>query len=157
MTMSWLLRQLNKLPQPWRLISGLALIAILIAAVLGLFSQVSSCGYDKARKEHEEQSKAWATERVKLLANAEAKEKQVAELELQVTAFRAAAEQGKKVDDTLADKIDQVSKEAADEALVTDAATDCWIRGDRTCLKLKSLKPPIVIDCDAYKRKLCSD
>lgn len=152
---SWLFKQLNKIPQPWRLLLFLVIVLALGAIVFTLFSQVSSCRYDKARKEYEEKEKAWTVERTTLIANAEEKERRVEELESQNAAFRAAAEQGKKVDDALAAKIDQVSKEAADEAALTDQTTDCWTRADRTCMKLRLLKPPIVIDCDAYKRKLC--
>lgn len=153
---SWLLKQLNKVPQPWRLILFVGIVIAALVIVFTLFSQISSCRYDKARKEFEEKEKAWTVERTKLITNAEAKERRVEELESQNAAFRAAAEQGKKVDDALAAKIDQVSKEAADEAARTDLPDDCWNRADRTCAKLAKLKPPIIVDCDEYKRKLCA-
>ena len=135
-----------------------SLIAGIIAIVLiaGGISWFQSTRYDKKRLEYEAQAKQWATERAGLIANAEAKEKQVAELESQLAAFRAAAEQGKRVDDALAAKIDEVSKAAADESARTDAVATCAERAERTCAKLRALKPPIVIDCAEYKRKLCS-
>lgn len=132
------------------------IVVVIVAISIGGFSWFMSRKYDKDRLKYEAESKAWATERAGLIANAEMKEKQVAELESQVAAFRAAAEQGKKVDDALAAKIDEVSKAAADEAALIDAPADCWDRGQRTCSRLADLKPPIVIDCEEYKRKICS-
>lgn len=137
------------------LVAGIAAV-ILIALLIGGWGWYVARRYDKGRLQYEADAKAWATERAGLIANAEAKEKQVAELESQVAAFRAAAEQGKKVDDALAAKIDEVSRQAAEELASTEQPAECVIRAQRTCEKLRGLRPPISIDCEEYKRKICS-
>lgn len=144
---------LNFLKQP--LVIGI-LAVLSIAFMFGGFNWYYSRKYDKERIEYQKKEDSWNVERTTMIANAEAKEKKIAELESQNVAFRTAAEQGKKVDDALAAKIDQVSKEAADEMDATDLPADCWVRADRTCAKLRALKPPIIVDCDEYKRKVCS-
>ena len=132
------------------------IVVVIIVFIFGGFNWYFSRKYDKSRIEYQQKEEAWKVERTTLIANAEAKERQIAELESQNVAFRTAAEQGKKVDDALAAKIDQVSKEAADEMVAIDEPADCWVRADRTCSKLRGLKPPIIVDCDEYKRKVCT-
>lgn len=156
MIISAILRLLSRLPRPWGFIVGGVLVVLLIAALFWAFGQVQSCNYRKARVEYDEKEKTWKADRDKLVADAAAKEKRIAELEPKVLAYEQAAEQGKKVDRGLADKIDRISKEAADEAAVTDSVIDCGVRAERTCAKLRSLNPPILVDCAAYKRKVCS-
>ena len=154
--MSWLLRQLNKVPQPYRLIIFIIMAVAVVLIVLALFSQVRSCGYNKARLEYEQQAKAWQDERNKLLGQIAERDTQIEQLKAKEAAVIAADQAGKKIDDALAAKIDEVTKAASAEEIATNQPTDCWVRADRTCAKLASLKPPIVIDCNVYKRKICS-
>lgn len=137
-------------------IGGIVLAVGLIMLMFGIGSWWSGSRYNKARAEYQKNEDAWKTERTTLIANAEAKEKRIAELEPQVLAFQAAADAGKKVDEELANKIEQISTDAAAEAAATDAPAECGVRAERTCAKLRGLKPPIVIDCEAYKKKICS-
>src|ERR1044071_7766723 len=133
-----------------------AIIAVvLIALLIGAASWFQSWTYHRAHAQYIEEAKAWQTERAKLIADAEAKEKQSAELETQIAVLRTAAEQGKKLDAEAAAKLEEVTKEAANEEAHTDLPADCSIRAERTCAKLAGLQPPIRIDCAAYKRKIC--
>lgn len=152
---SFTLRQLNKLGRPWNWIVALILGVLLISFLVWGFSQVQSCSYNKARKEYDGQSKAWATEKAKLLGQIAERDKQIEQLEAKEAALIAADKAGKKIDDALATKIDEVTKAAAAEASITDLPADCALRAERTCSKLAGLRPPIVIDCGEYKRRIC--
>lgn len=128
--------------------------AIVIAAIMfgfGVFGSVMGWQYSKARKEYQKQEDAWKVERTTLIANAEAKEKKIQELEPQVMAFKAAADAGKKVDEALADKIDSVVAEANREAEITNMGISCVDRARRMCEKFRANKIPI--DCAALERK----
>lgn len=140
---------------PWY-ISAIFLVLIL-GTIIGLFGQVKSCNYDKEREAYQAERKQWIeVDKPKLQAQIAERDKKIAELEPKIAAAEAASAAGKKVSDETQQKIDQIAKDAAAEAVVTDQPTDCWVRGDRTCAKLAGLKPPIIIDCTAYKRKICS-
>ena len=154
--MSWLLKQLNKIPQPYRLLVFVVAVVALVLVFFTLFSQIQSCGYDKARARYEKESKEWATERATLLGQVAERDKQIEQLKAKEAVYIAADQAGKKVDDALAAKIDEVTKAAAAEAIATGEPADCWVRADRTCTKLAGLQPPIKINCDDYKRKICS-
>jgi flagellar basal body-associated protein FliL len=154
---TWLFKQLAKVPQPYRLILFVGMVLALGAIFFTLLNQVQSCGYHKAQKQYQEESKAWATERAKYQGQIAERDKQIEQLKAKEAAIIAADQAGKKLDDSIATKIDEVTKAAADEAFAVDAFADCFVRADRTCTKLRGLKPPINIDCDAYKRKLCSE
>lgn len=151
---SALLRLLSKVPQPWRFILIVGVLLAATAAIFTLSSQVRSCQYDKSRKEYEEKSKAWATERATLLANAEAKEKRIAELEPKAIAFNALAEQNKKIDAGLAQQIEEVSKNAADEEARAEMPTDCRVRAQRVCDLLSANH--IKHDCASITAESCS-
>lgn len=118
----------------YAILAGVAAIVLLFA----VSSQVSSCRYDKGRKEYEAKEEAWKTERAKLIATAEEKERRIAELEPQVQAFKAAAEAGKKVDEALAQKIEDVAKESADAEANAQVPTDCRTRADRICTMFRA-------------------
>jgi hypothetical protein len=148
-----LLKLLSKIPQPWRLILILGIVFAAGALIFTLFSQIGSCRYDKARKEYEEKSKAWATERAVLIASAEAKEKRIAELEPKAIAFDALAEQNKKIDAGLAKQIEEVSKNAADEEARAEMPTDCRARAQRVCDLLSANH--IKHDCAAITAESC--
>jgi hypothetical protein len=148
---------IQSLPRPVNWIVGVGIVGLLIGLVLYGFNQVQACGYDKARKDYQTKETQLKAERDKLLEKVAERDKRIAELEPQAAAFRAAAEQGKKVDDDLAQKIEQIAEDAAKEMDDINQPADCWVRSDRTCTKLKQLKPPIVLDCDVYKRKICSN
>lgn len=137
-------------------IIAVLIVAIIIAFIFGGFNWYFSRKYDKQRAEYETNSKAWATEKAQLLGGIAERDKAIEQLKAKEAVIIAADQAGKKLDDALATKIDEVTKAAAEEATATDGFTDCWVRGDRTCAKLAALKPPIRIDCDAYKRKICS-
>lgn len=136
------------------LVTGLVVV-VLIAMAFGGYGSCAAARYDKQRQKYEADSKAWASERAKLEGQIAERDKQIETLKVKEATLQAIAEKGKKIDEALATKIDQVTKDAAAEATTTDQPADCWIRGDRTCAKLAGLKPPIVIDCDAYKKKIC--
>lgn len=144
------------LPATWRWIIAGALAVLLIMALYALGSWWSGRQYNKARAEYQKNEDAWKVERTTLIANAEAKEKRIGELEPQVLAYKAAADSGKKVDEELAKKIEKISTDAAAEEAATNEPAECGTRAERTCAKLKGLKPPIVIDCEVYKKKICS-
>lgn len=151
-----LVKLFEKIPQPYRFIALIVFLAAVLAGIFFLFSQVQSCGYDNAKKDYETQAKAWQNERAILLGKVAERDKEIAQLEDKEAAIIAADQAGKKLDENITAKIDAVTKEAADEAITTDQPTDCSVRADRTCAKLAGLKPPIVINCEVYKRKLCS-
>lgn len=151
------LKLLNKVPQPWRLILFVGIVFALGSIFFVLLNQVQSCGYHKAQSKYEAESKAWATERAKLQGQIAERDKQIEQLEAKEAAIIAADQAGKKLDDEIATRIDEATKAAAAEVVATNEPADCFVRADRTCQKLAGLKPPIRIDCDAYKRKLCSD
>lgn len=127
-----------------------------LVTVFGAWGWYKASKYDKERIKYEADAKQWAIDRAKLLGQVAERDKQIAELDVKVAGTLAAAESGKKLSDEQQAKIDQIAKDAAAEAVVIDQPTDCWIRGDRTCAKLAGLKPPIIIDCDVYKRKVCA-
>lgn len=150
---SWLFKQMDKVPQPWRLLLLLVLVLALGAIVFTLFSQVSSCRYDKARKEYEEKEKAWTVERTTLIANAEAKERRVAELEPKAIAFDALAEQNRKIDAGLAKQVEEVSKNAAEQEARAEMPTDCRVRAERVCDLLRANN--IKHDCFRITKESC--
>lgn len=133
---------------------GIALIILVIVSLLGGFSWVLSRKYDKDRQKYEEESKTWAIERTTLLANAEAKEKRIAELEPKAIAFDALAEQNKKIDAGLAQQIEEVSKNAAEEEAMASSPTDCLIRVGRVCERLRA--NGIKHDCFRITKESCS-
>jgi hypothetical protein len=133
------------------------LVIVLIVAFTFWRDRRAAAKYDKERAAYELNSKQWATERAGLLGRIAERDKQIEQLEAKEAAIIAIDQAGKKIDDALATKIDEVTKAAADEAIAVDAPADCWLRADRTCTKLAGLRPPININCDIYKRKLCSN
>lgn len=147
---------LAKLPGPWRVGAEIGLALILIVGAFFLFGQIKGCQYDKDRAEYKKQSEDWQAERATILGRVAERDKQIEQLKAKEVAIIAADQAGKKLDDEIANKIGAVIQAANAEADATDRDTDCWIRGDRSCAKLAGLKPPIKIDCDAFKRKLCS-
>lgn len=142
---------IKNLPKMW---SALALLAF-VGLIVALFGQMRACGYDKARREYEATDKIKAAESEKLKARAEASERRVAELEPKLAAYEKLADDKKRLDESISDKIDAVVKEGQKEEEATNTPTDCWTRAQRTCDKFAALKPPIAIDCEAYKRKIC--
>lgn len=131
----------------------IVLIIVVLALVLGGFSWFLSRKYDKDRLKYEQESKAWATERAGLIANAEAKEKRIAELEPKAIAFDALAEQNKKIDAGLAQQIEEVSKNAANEEVLASHPTDCRVRARRVCDLLSANR--IVHDCERITKESC--
>jgi uncharacterized protein HemX len=140
----------SKLPWYVKAIAGV----IVIALGFFLFGQIQSCSYDKARKEYEAQSEQWKGERAKLIAEAEAKEARVAELETKIMAYQAAADAGKKVDDSLAEKIEQLGEDAKHEEEMANAPADCRTRAIRVCALLRA--NGINADCASITNESCS-
>lgn len=158
---STLLKLLNRIPQPYRLIVFVVLVFLVGGLVLLLFDQVSSCRYNKGRteytKEKEQWTKereAWATERAGLIATAESKEKRIAELEPKAMAFDALADQNKRIDSNLANQIEEVSKNAAIEEGNALLATDCITRANRVCDRLRANRIPV--DCAKLTAESCT-
>jgi len=144
---------LQKIPTPWRWVVEVALLVILIAAGFYLVSQVQSCGYQRGSAKYHEEEQKWKTERAALIARAEEKEKRVAELEPKAIAFDALAEQHKAIDATLANKVEEVSKDAAAKEAAAESPTDCRVRAQRVCDLLRANN--IRHDCGAITRESC--
>lgn len=128
-------------------------IVIFVAFMFGGFNWYFSRKYDKSRIEYEQKEQAWKVERTTLIANAEAKEKRIAELEPKAIAFDALAEQNKKIDTGLAQQIDEVSKNAANEEILAEQPTDCRVRAKRVCDLL--LANHIKHDCERITKESC--
>ena len=139
--------------QAWWVKVGLAvaILAILVWAYKG----IESWAYHRGQQQYIKESAEWKVERAKLIAQAEGFERERDEAKARAATYEAQAEKGKKLDEGIAEKVSELDKQAADEAAATDLPADCTVRADRTCAKLASLKPPIVLDCALYKRKLC--
>lgn len=133
------------IPQPWRVLVQIALVILAISLGFYLFGQIQSCRYDKARGEYQQKEEAWKVERTKLIADAEAKEKRIQELEPKVAAYEQLAEQKKRLDQNLSDKIDKLVEDAKREEELTNEPTDCATRARRVCEKFRANNIPI--DC----------
>ncbi len=111
-----------------------AIVAVIVIALfLGLLYGVQSWAYHRGQARYEAESKAWQIERAKLIADAEAKEKRIAELEPQVVAYKAAAEAGKRLDEEKAKQIEDLGKKEAEDEANANIPTDCRVRADRIC------------------------
>jgi len=140
----------------WFTARPLVLVGLVIVIALVVFGGVDSCRsrrYDKERAKYEAESKAWADERSKLIASAEAKEARIAELEPKAIAFDALAEQNKRIDAGLAKQIEEVSKNAAEEEARAEMPTDCRLRASRVCDLLRANN--IKHDCATITRESC--
>lgn len=152
--LSAILKRISSLPKPWNWVVSVVLLVIVIAVLVWAFSQVQSCSYHKAKKEYDAQEAKWSQERTKLIADAEAKEKRIAELEPQVLLYKAAADAGKKVDDDLAGKIEQVGKDAAAAEAAAVGVSDCRVRAARVCELLRTNRIPH--DCAVITTESCA-
>jgi uncharacterized protein HemX len=148
-----LIAKIHALPAPlnWIILIGGAVLIVVV--VIYLFGQIQSCNYDRSRKEYEAEKQLWTQERTKLLADAEAKEKRIAELEPKAIAFDAVAQQNKKIDAGLAQQIEEVSKNAAEEEARASEPTDCLTRIARVCERLRAAGIPH--DCFAITKESC--
>lgn len=108
-------------------------VVILIALFLGLLYGVQKWAYHRGQAKYEAESKAWQVDRAKLIAEAEAKEKRIAELEPQVVAYKAAAEAGKRLDEEKAKAIEDLGKREAEDVANSQIPTDCRTRAGRVC------------------------
>jgi hypothetical protein len=158
---SKLLKLLNKIPQPYRLIVFLVVCVALISVFFVIGNQVRSCGYSRGRAEYDAEKAAWSKEReawnndrAKLIAEAEAKDKRIAELEPKAIAFDAVAETNKRIDANLASQIDEVSKNAGIEETNALLATDCLTRANRVCERLRANR--IAVDCARITTESCA-
>ena len=111
----------------------IAAAVILIALFLGAMSGIRSCSYQKAKAEYEASDKKHQEEYDRLAGENKELKKQREELLSQAAAYKAAAEAGKKVDEGLEQKIDEVSKETANAQANAETATDCRTRAERIC------------------------
>lgn len=141
---------------PFRIIAGLVALVVFIGVIVLSLNWFQARGYDKARREYEANDKVEAEQSAKLKAHAEFLEARVAELEPKLAAYEKLADDKKRLDESITTKIDQVVAEGLKEDAETNAVTDCWTRSQRTCDKFHRMKPPIDLDCEAYKRKICS-
>lgn len=133
------------------------LITILfVIAVIMLYLFGRSYGYDKAYQEFLVADKVKEQKSTEAISRAEFLEKRLAELEPKLAAYEKLDDEKKKLDGTLSEKIDAVIEEGKKDAQNIDAPSDCWARAADTCARLARLKPPIVIDCEAYKQRLCA-
>lgn len=141
---------------PYRILAGAIGLVILISLISVTVIWLQSRHYDQKRKEYEQNDKVKAEQSAKLKSHAEFLEARVAELEPKLAAYEKLADDKKRLDESITTKIDDVVKEGLKEDASTNVVIDCGSRADRTCAKFHSLKPPIDLDCDAYKRKICS-
>lgn len=130
---------------------------VLVAGIILLYLLGRSWGYDKARAKFEAEDAVKAQKSAELITRAEGLEKRVAELEPKLLAYEQLGEQKKKLDEKTVEKINAVVEEGKARDAVTDAPTDCWTRAQRTCAGFGKLNPPIVIDCEAYKQRICAN
>lgn len=137
----------------WRLIAGAIGVFIFIGVIVLSLNWFQSRGYDKARKQYEAESKAWATERTAILTRAEEAEKRAAALEPKAIAFEALAAQHKAADAGLVKKIEEVSQNAANKEAKALEPTDCAARARDVCNLLTANK--IRHDCSAITRENC--
>jgi hypothetical protein len=140
----------------WKSIAaGVVGLFVLTAVITLSVNWFQSRHVDKNTEKYEADSKAWATEKSKLLGQIAERDKQIAELEIQKQVFKTAAEQGVKMDAEKAKQIDAISaKEATDlEGIRKDM--DCVTRARDTVALLLTAKPPIRLDLAATIRKQC--
>lgn len=78
-------------------------------------------------------TKQWNEERAKLIADAEARERHIEELEPQVLAYKAMAQQGKILDEAKAKQIDEVIKKENSDEENANKPTDCNVRATHLC------------------------
>lgn len=109
------------------------LVVVVIAGVLGAFYSIQSWAYHRGHAKYIEESKAWQGERAKLIAEAEAKEKRIAELEPQVVAYKAAADAGKRLDDAKVKEIEELGRKEAEDVANSQIPTTCADRARRVC------------------------
>lgn len=130
---TWLIKQLAKVPQPWRLIIFVIIVLMVVAIFFTLFSQVRSCQYDKARKEYEEQSKVREAKVNQLEGENAVMRKQIAELEPKALAYTAIVDSKIKVDEGLKDKIEKLTEDAANAENMANTNVPCRVRAQRLC------------------------
>ena len=130
---------------------------VFIAGIILLYLLGRSWGYDKARVKFEAEDVVKAEKSQKLVTRAEELEKRVAELEPKLLAYEKLDDQKKRLDGQMTEKINAVVEEGKKRDAVTDAPSDCWTRAERTCAGFGKLNPPIHIDCEAYKRRICGN
>jgi hypothetical protein len=130
---NWIVKQLCRLPQPYRFIAFCVAVLLLIGANVLLFGQVRSCGYDKARAKYEANEKTQKEERDRLVGENQQLRKQIAELEPKALAYTAIVDSKIKVDEGLKDKIEKVTEEASNAESVANQSTACRNRAQRLC------------------------
>jgi len=128
-----LTKQLCRLPQPWRFVAFCIGVLLLIGAIVLLFGQVRSCGYDKARTQYEASEKTHKEERDRLAGENQQLRKQIAELEPKALAYTAIVDSKIKVDEGLKDEIEKVTEEASHAESVANQSTACQLRALRLC------------------------
>lgn len=133
-----------------------AITIVLMALTITGYLFARSAGYDKARAKFEAEDKVKAEKSTQLIARAEALERRVAELEPKLAAFEKLDDEKKRLDGTITEKIDAVIQKGIEDAKNIDAPSDCWTRAHDTCARLARLQPPININCEEYKQRLCA-
>lgn len=151
---TFITKLLNYIPQPYRVIVQIGAAVLFIALVIYLFGSIRSCQYDKARREYQQAEAHWKAERDGLKGENALLRTQIAELEPKVLAYQAAADAGRKVDENLAAKIEQIGKDSANEEAMANTPTDCRTRAARVCALLSTNRIPH--DCGAITRESCS-
>lgn len=149
----WILRQLERLPQPWRFIVTCLLVVMIVGAGVVGFNQIRACGYDKAKQQYEVEEAKRKTERERLIGENAQLRKQIAELEPQALAYKAIVDAKAKADQALKDQIEKVSEEAANAEANANQPVDCRVRAERVCALLRSNRIPH--DCAAITRETC--
>jgi len=135
---SWFLKWYNTLPTPRRWAAGAIVAVLLISLTLFLFGQAQSCGYNRARTEYEQKEKELKAESDRLIAEAEAKERRIAELETQVPALKAIVEALSKKDEELINAINEAGREAAEAEANAETPSNCHDRTKRVCDLLRA-------------------
>lgn len=143
---------IGKLKWYWQVL----LTIVFIAAIITGYLFARSYGYDKAFKEFQAKDAVKKQKSDELIAHAEMLEKRVAELEPKLAAWEKLDDEKAKLNGVISDKINNAVAEGQKRDETTNAPADCWTRAERTCANFRQLKPPIEIDCDAYKKRLCT-
>ena len=118
------------------LIVGAALVLLVIGVVGGRAWRGRQV--HKAYEQYHQEKAEWDKTRAGLIARAEAHEQRIAELEPQVVAYKAAAEEGKRLDESKVKAIEELGKKEAQNEATANQPTECGVRAQRICDMFRS-------------------
>lgn len=118
---------------PLRLILAAAGVIVFIGVIVWGVNSYQARKYDKDRQKYQASETAMKAERDQLSGENKVLKSQIASLEPQLLAYKSAQEVGKKVDDGLAKKIEDVGKESANAEANAQMPSTCNDRAQRVC------------------------